>query len=198
MNNLLYVLKYIKIYCYSQTLWQTNLLRSGVQFITPAGPRQSFLFSQGHWPAFVKTLYTLSVHPHICICVYTLSAQVHIPKFLEPSLESVKGRYNQVTAMIHNQKGYLVIHCSLTNGCHKDYKSDWVCRGLLHSFWQQKILVWNLVFFSLGGQFGCRCVIPMATRHIVQSSLKVQDGVSFFLKMESAWPVPFLLQYDPT
>ena len=30
--------------------------------------------------------------------------------------------------------------------------------------------------------------------YIVQSSPKVQDGVSFFFKMESAWPVPFLLQ----
>ena len=44
------------------------------------------------------------------------------------------------------------------------------------------ILVWNLVFISPGGQFGPRYVIPMATRHIVQSSLKVQDGVSFFKK----------------
>ena len=40
-----------------------------------------------------------------------------------------------------------------------------------------------------------RYVIPMATRHIVQSSLKVQDGVSFVSKRELAWPVPFLLQY---
>ena len=40
-----------------------------------------------------------------------------------------------------------------------------------------------------------RYVIPMATRHIVQSSLKVKDGFSFVFKMELAWPVPFLLQY---
>ena len=32
----------------------------------------------------------------------------------------------------------------------------------------------------------------MATRHIVQSSLKVQDGISFFFKTESAEPIPFL------
>ena len=32
---------------------------------------------------------------------------------------------------------------------------------------------WNLVFIGPGGQFGHRYVIPMATRHIVQSSLKV-------------------------
>ena len=41
------------------------------------------------------------------------AAQAHIPKFLKPSLETVKGRYNQVTAMIHDQKGLLVIHCNL-------------------------------------------------------------------------------------
>ena len=29
----------------------------------------------------------------------------------------------------------------------------------------------------------------------IQSSLKVQDGISFFFKMESAWPVPFLPHY---
>ena len=34
---------------------------SGVQFITLAGPRHGFLFNQGPQPAFVKTLYTLSV-----------------------------------------------------------------------------------------------------------------------------------------
>ena len=81
------------------------------------------------------------------------------------------------------------------NGCHKDYKGDWLHRGLLHSFWRQEILVCNLVFISLGGQFCHRYVIPKATRHIVQSSLKVQDGVSFFFKMESAQPFPFLPQH---
>ena len=57
-------------------------------------------------------------------------------------------------------------------------------------------MVWNLVFISPGDQFGCRYVIPMATRHMVQSSLKVQDGVSFFFKMESAQPVPFFPHYQ--
>ena len=46
----------------------------------------------------------------------------------------------------------------------------------------------------LGGQFCLRYVIPMATRHMVQSSLKGQGGVSFFVKMQSAQPVPFLPQ----
>ena len=66
-------------------------------------------------------------------------------------------------------------------GCHKDYRGDWLHRGLLHSFWPGEILVWNLVFISPGGQFRLRYAIPIATRHIVQSSLKVQDGGSFLL-----------------
>ena len=74
----------------------------GVQFITLAGLKQSFLFSQGPRPTFVKILYTLSVH-----------AQTHIPKFLKPSLGNVKERYNHVTVMIHNLKGQLATLCSL-------------------------------------------------------------------------------------
>ena len=76
--------------------------------------------------------------------------------------------------------------------CHKDDKGDWLHKGLFHSFWRWEILVWNLVFICPGGQFSHRYVIPMATRHIVQSSFKMQDRGSFFFKMESAWPVPFL------
>ena len=83
--------------------------------------------------------------------------------------------------MIHNWKGQLVTHCSL-HPCHKDYKDDWLQRGLLHSFWQQEILVWNLVFINPGGQFGRRHAIPIATRHIIQSKPKVQGGVSFFFQ----------------
>ena len=50
---------------------------------------------------------------------------------------------------------------------------------------------WYGIWSGLGGQFSRRYVIPMATRHIVQSSLKVRDGVSFFFKTEAARPVPF-------
>ena len=53
-------------------------------------------------------------------------------------------------------------------------QGDWPQRGLLHSFWLWEILVRNLVFISPWGLFCCRCVISMATRHIVQSSLKMQ------------------------
>ena len=117
-------LKYLQTHCfsyslcYSQTLQeakstQKDSVDSGVQFITPAGPRQSFLLSQGPRPIFVKTLYTLSVCP-----------QAPIPKFLKPNLESVKGKYNQVTAMIHNQKVSWLYTVAYTNGCHKDYKGD--------------------------------------------------------------------------
>ena len=41
-----------------------------------------------------------------------------------------------------------------TNGYHKDYKGDWLHRGVLHSFWRREILVWNLVFISPGDQLG--------------------------------------------
>ena len=118
-------------------------------------------------------------------------SQAHIPKYLKPSLERVKGRYKLVTAMIIIRRVSWLYIVACTNGYHQDDKGDWLCRGLLHSFWQHKILVWNLVFVSPGGQFGHRYVIPKATRHIVQSSLRVQNGVSFFCKMQSARPVPF-------
>ena len=82
-------------------------------------------------------------------------------------------------------------------GYRKDYKGDRLHRGLSPSFCRREILVWSLVFISLGGRFGCRYVIPMTTRHMVQSSLKVQDVVSFFFEMESAQPIPFLPQSYP-
>ena len=40
-------------------------------------------------------------------------------------------------------------------------------------------MVWNLVFISSGGLFGCTYVVSMATRYIVQSSPRMQEGVSF-------------------
>ena len=76
----------------------------------------------------------------------------------------------------------MILLVAYTNEGHKDYKGDWLHRGLLHCFWRQEISAWNLVFISPGGQFGHRYVIPTATRHIVQSSLKQQDGVSFFFQ----------------
>ena len=64
-------------------LTQKDNTDSEVPFMTPVGPRQSPL-SQGPRPAFVKTLYTLSV-----------CAQTHFPKFPETSLNKGKERYNQ-------------------------------------------------------------------------------------------------------
>jgi len=55
---------------------------SGVQFITPVGPRQS-PFSQGPQLVFMKTLYSLSVY-----------AQTHLPQFPETSLNKGKERDN--------------------------------------------------------------------------------------------------------
>ena len=48
--------------CHSQTppeakLTQNDSVDSGVQFITPAGPRQSFLLSQGPRLIFVTTAF---------------------------------------------------------------------------------------------------------------------------------------------
>ena len=59
--------------------------------------------------------------------------------------------------------------------------------GLLHSFWQREILVWDLVLISLGGQFGCRNVTrlhgyqahsPKLTESARWSFLLFQDGAS--------------------
>ena len=69
-----------------------------------------------------------------------------------------------------------------------DYIGDYLATGNLGM---------ESVCISPGGQFGSGYVIPMATRHMVQSSPKVQDVVSFFFKMESAQPVPFLPQSYP-
>ena len=112
------------------------------------------------------------------------------PNFSALLWKMSKGDNNEVTPMIRNQKGQLVIH--YTNGCHKDYNSDWLHRGLLHSFWQWEILVWNLVFISLQVLFSHRYVISIATSHIFQSFTKnvrwsfllFQDGVN------SAWSFP--------
>ena len=61
-------------------LTQKDNADSGVQFITLAGPRQSLLLTKDPpRPVFVKTLYTLSV-----------SAQTHLPKFPETSLNKGK------------------------------------------------------------------------------------------------------------
>ena len=40
----------------------------------------------------------------------------------------------------------------------------------------------NIGMESGGYQFGHRYVIPIATGHVVQSLLKVEDGDSFFVK----------------
>ena len=92
---------------YSQTLRETNSLQrtawdSGECSLLHRHIQGSLLFNQGLQPTFVKTLHALSVH-----------AQAHIPKFLRLSLENVKGRYNQATAIFHNQKSQLVMPCKL-------------------------------------------------------------------------------------
>ena len=149
--------------CCSHTSPETNSLKndedSGGQFITPAGPRQSPL-SQGRQPTFVKALYTFSVR-------------------LKPtSPNSLNLAWNVLTGDTIRWQPWFIIRrvswlniAAYSNGCRQGYKGDWLHRGSLHSFWWCEILVWNLVFISLGGLFFYRFVTPMSTRHIVQSSL---------------------------
>ena len=125
----------------------------------------------------MKTLYTLNI-----------LLKPTSPNSLNLAWKVLKGDAIRLQPWFIIRRVSWLYTVAYTHGCHKDYKGDWLHRGLLHSFWRRDSLVWNLVFISLGGQFGHRYVIPMATRYMVQ----VQDGVSFFFKMESAWPVPFL------
>ena len=149
--------------------------------MTPAGLRQSFLFRQGPQPTIVKTLYILAV-----------PLKPTSPDSLNLAWEVLKGDAVRLQPWFIIRRVRWFYIEAYTNCCHQEYKGDWLHTGLLHSFWRWEILVWNLVFISPGSQFGCMYAIPMATRHIVQSSRKVQDGDSFFFKKESARPIPFL------
>ena len=71
------------------------------------------------------------------------TAQVHFPKFLKASLESVKGTSRLQPWFTIRRVSWLYT-VAYTNGCHKVYKGDWLHRGLSHSFWRQEILGWNL------------------------------------------------------
>ena len=121
-------------------LTQKDSVDSGVQFITLVGPRQSFLFSQGPRPTFVKTLYTLSV-----------LLKPTSPNSLNLVWKVLKGDTTSLQPWFIIRRASWWYTVAYTNGCHKDYKCDWLHRGLLHSFWWWEILVWNLVFISLEG-----------------------------------------------
>ena len=51
-------------------------------------------------------------------------SQAHIPKYLKPSLERVKGRYKLVTAMITIRRVSWLYIVAYTNGCHQDDEGD--------------------------------------------------------------------------
>ena len=113
------------------------------------------------------------------------TAQAHIPKFLKPSLENVKGRSIRLQPWFIIRRVSWLYTVAYTNGCHQDYKGHWLHRGLLHSFWWREFLIWNLVFISPGGQFGCSCYPhgsqahgPELTERAWWSFLLFQDGVS--------------------
>ena len=93
-------------HCCSNMFQETNLLRRTMQIVKCSLLHQR---AQGRVSSYPRTLIDFCENFKNLKC----TAQAHIPKFLKPSLESGKGRHNQVTAMIHNQKGQLVIHCSL-------------------------------------------------------------------------------------
>ena len=96
---------------------------SGAQFITLAGLKQNFLFSQGSQPTFVKTLYTLSV-----------LLKPSSPNSLNLAWKVLKGDTIRLQPWFIIRRVswlYIVVY---TKGCHKDYKGDWLHRGLLHSF----------------------------------------------------------------
>ena len=94
-------------------LTQKDSVDRGMQFITPAGPRQSFLFSPGPQPTFVKTLYTLIV-----------PLKLTSPNSLNLPWKVLKGD------AIRLQPGFVIRRVSwfyieaYTNRCHKDYKGD--------------------------------------------------------------------------
>ena len=123
----------------------------------------------------MKTLYTLSV------LLKPTSANS-----LNLAWKALKGDIIRLQPWFIIRRVSWLYIVAYTKGCHKDYKGDWPHRGILHSFWRREILVCNLGLISLGGQFARGYVIPMATRHIVQSSLKVRDAVSFFQDGSSA------------
>ena len=150
--------------CYSHAFWETNSLRRTMQIVECSllhwrGQGRASL-SQGLWPTSVKTLYILAV-----------PLKPTSPDSLNLAWEVLKGDAVRLQPWFIIRRVRWFYIEAYTNCCHQEYKGDWLHMGLLHSFWRWEILVWNLVFISPGSQFGCMYAIPMATRHIVQSSL---------------------------
>ena len=94
------------MFCCSHAFRETNSLRRTMQIVELSLLRQRAQGRVSSQPRTPTDFYENLLH-------LKCTAQAQIPKFLKPSLESVKSRYDQVTALTHNQKGQLVIHCSL-------------------------------------------------------------------------------------
>ena len=159
----------ILLFCCSQMLREANSLRR-TEWLAECSllhwrVRGSFLFSQGSWPTFVKTLYTLSVR-----------AQDPTPNSLNLAWKMLKGDAVRSQPWFTVRRVSCLYTVAYASWCPKGYRGDWRHGGLLRSFRLWEIFIWNLVFISPGGLFCCRYVISMATRHIVQSSLKMQGG----------------------
>ena len=140
-------------HCCSHMFWETNSLRRTMQIVECSllhwrGQGRASL-SQGLWPTSVKTLYTLRV-----------VLKPTSPNSLNLAWKMSKGDTIRLQAWFIIRRVSWLYTAAYTSGCRQDYKGDWPYRGSLHSFWRQEISVWNLVFISLGGQFGVGMLSP--------------------------------------
>ena len=176
----------ILLFCCSQTLWEANSLRR-TEWIVEC----SVLHWQvrGRVSSLVRDPDRLLWKPYIPE-VYVL--KIPSPNSLNLAWKMLKGDTIRLQPWFIIRRVSWLYIVAYTNGCHKDYKGDWLHRGLLHSFWLWEILVWNLVFICLGGLFCCRlCYLhgyqahspkftenPKFTGNVRWSFLLFPDGVS--------------------
>ena len=114
--------------------------------------------SQRPWPTFVKTLYT---------CVLLKPTP---PNSLNLAWKVLKGDTVRLQPWFIIRRVSWLYIVAYTNGCRKDYKGDWLHRGLLHSFWRWEILVWNPVFGK--SWYGIWCLGNLGMKSSVYQSGK--------------------------
>ena len=150
--------------CCSQRLQETNSLRRTVWIV-----KCSLL----HWwvqdrvsslvrdpdRLFVKILYTLSA-----------LLKPTSPNSLNLAWKVLKGDTIRLQPWFIIRRVSWLYILAYTSGCHKDYKGDWLHRGLLHSFWRWEILVWNPVFGK--SWYGIWCLGNLGMKSSVYQSGK--------------------------
>ena len=116
--------------CCSHAFQETNSLRRTMQIVEVSLLHRQAPLSQGPQPNFVKILYTLSV-----------LLKPTSPNSLNLAWKVLKGDsiWLQPWFIIRRVSWLYIV--AYTNGCHKDYKGDWLHRRLLHSFWRWE--PWN-------------------------------------------------------